>query len=411
MSSKNKDEKLYMRINNQIYDLTNFRKKHPGGSVLKVYKNMDATDVFYAFHERSDKAKRLLNVLPHKPAEESEIKIEDDAKDPLVEDFRKLRLELVEEGYFKPIFWIQILRVIEVVLLHFLSFYVAATYNFFLGGILYGLTIGRNGLLMHDAGHRAFAGDMFWDKIAHTIIFTFAASGSASFWNNQHNKHHAATQELEHDTDLFTLPVIAFNRRVAKYGNPHWLRFQWISFIPAQFGLFLYWKFTHTRHMIRTKNWGELGSLLGHEVVGWLVVLNTHLKLSEYYAMEFIGYMVAGCYLATTFSLNHTHRPVVDPFTKRDWVRRSAEFTTDVEPSYFNTWITGYLNYQIEHHLFPNIPHPRLPGVSQKIKKLFAKHSLKYDCRSISNAFADTIDNLYQVGKDAYEAALKEKTK
>ncbi len=81
-----------------------------------------------------------------------------------------------------------------------------------IGGFIYGLVVARNGLLMHDMGHRgfkkskvlffstfffkAFFCDMRLDKLIHCYFFAVGITGSATFWNNQHNKHHAATQVL-----------------------------------------------------------------------------------------------------------------------------------------------------------------------------------------------------------------------
>ena len=39
---------------------------------------------------------------------------------------------------------------------------------------------------------------------------------SASYWRNQHNKHHATPQKLNHDVDLDTLPLVAFHKTVAE---------------------------------------------------------------------------------------------------------------------------------------------------------------------------------------------------
>lgn len=116
---------------------------------------------------------------------------------------------------------------------------------------------------------------------------------------------------------------------------------------------------------------------------------------------EAIGYAWGGFYLATVFSMNHTHRPVAKPFAQRDWVRRSVEHTTNVEPTLFARWLTGYLCFQVEHHLFPNMPHPRLPQVAPRIKKLLAKHGVAYDCRSMSDAMTEVMVNLYEVGNPA----------
>jgi hypothetical protein len=44
----------------------------------------------------------------------------------------------------------QIFRVFEVMFLQILSLWVVCNYSYVLGGLLYGLVVGRNGLLMHD---------------------------------------------------------------------------------------------------------------------------------------------------------------------------------------------------------------------------------------------------------------------
>merc|ERR1719321_297182 len=270
-------------------------------------------------------------------------------------------------------------------------------YNMVLGGIMYGIAIGRNGLLMHDMGHRAFFGNIWLDKIAHTIVFTFSTTGSASYWNNQHNKHHAATQEMHHDTDLHTLPIVAFNKRSADEGiNVAWyLRWQWITFLPAQLLLFHYWRFTHGRHAWRTGNWAELGLIAAHYVVSLSLCWTA--GFVPWLVYENIGYSIGGFYLATVFSMNHTHRPVVEPWTRRSWVRRACEHTTNVTPTAFCRWVTGYLCYQIEHHMFPNIPHPQLPYVAPRVRALLEKHGEKYDCLDMLPAMRLVLTNLYDV--------------
>ena len=159
MSKKveNKDEKIHMLIDGRVYNVTEFMRKHPGGSIIKFYKGMDATDAFHAFHNRSEKAKRLLKSLPSVEKNESEVKIRDDSEDPEIVDFRKLREELEREGKFKPLWGVQILRTLEVLLCHFLAFYFTMYYSAILGGLFYGITIARNGFLMHDMGWTSFS--------------------------------------------------------------------------------------------------------------------------------------------------------------------------------------------------------------------------------------------------------------
>jgi len=41
---------------------------------------------------------------------------------------------------------------------------------------------------------------------------------SGSWWKSQHNRHHAMPNNIKHDVDMKTLPLIAFNTKVAR--NP-----------------------------------------------------------------------------------------------------------------------------------------------------------------------------------------------
>jgi fatty acid desaturase 2 (delta-6 desaturase) len=76
----------------------------------------------------------------------------------------------------------------------------------------------------------------------------------------------------------------------------------------------------------------------------------------------------------------------------------------NVKPGPFNfvSWWMSYLNFQIEHHLFPSMPQFRQPLVSQRVKKLFEKHKLVYDQRSYTEAMKVTFQNLHKVGSDVF---------
>jgi fatty acid desaturase len=47
-------------------------------------------------------------------------------------------------------------------------------------------------------------------------------------------------------------------------------------------------------------------------------------------------------------------------------------------------WWMSYLNYQIEHHLFPSMPQFRHPQVSPRVKELFKKHNVEYVCVTVA---------------------------
>jgi len=395
-------------IDGYKYDISVFHKKHPGGNVINFYDGMDASDVFHAFHYRSESAKKWLATLPRQPVNQED---PNDGRLPVIAEFRKLREDLVKEGLFDPVPYPQIYRTFELFLWYATAIYLGRNGWWMLAGLLRGIWVARNGLLMHDSGHRAFACKTYADKMWNWFFFCFWQGGSPGFWNNQHNKHHAATQELGYDIDLNTLPVVAFNVKIALKGNANYLKYQWITFIPAQLFLFLFWKFTHTRFVIRSRNYFELLGLVLHEIFEFSI-LGTATGILGYIVITLMSWSIGGVYLATTFALNHTHKPAVEKNSYRNWVVRSAEHTTNLTPGLFTDWFTGYLNYQIEHHLFPQIPHPTLPLVQPRVQALFKKHNIEYDMKGIAEAFKLTMNNLYEVGNyttlEKYQYLLKE---
>ncbi len=42
------------------------------------------------------------------------------------------------------------------------------------------------------------------------------------------------------------------------------------------------------------------------------------------------------------------------------------------------TWVLGGLNYQIEHHLFPRVPHTHYARIAEIVKRNSEKHGVRY---------------------------------
>jgi linoleoyl-CoA desaturase len=56
-------------------------------------------------------------------------------------------------------------------------------------------------------------------------------------------------------------------------------------------------------------------------------------------------------------------------------LKTTANFATK---SKFITWFVGGLNFQIEHHLFPNISHIHYPKIAEIVKKTAEEMKLPY---------------------------------
>ena len=152
-------EKKEVLIDGRFYDVSNL--KHPGGSVINFYagKEIDATQAFNNFHVRSKKARKMMDVLPSRPADEKKI-----AKNALpgqldlLADFDEFTRQLEKEGFFKPAPLHVAYRVIEIIVLYTAGFWLLLNKQILLGLLSLSIAQGRCGWLMHEGGHYSLTG-------------------------------------------------------------------------------------------------------------------------------------------------------------------------------------------------------------------------------------------------------------
>jgi hypothetical protein len=90
------DNQLRVRIDNEWYDLSRWRKAHPAGTHwIDLYKDRDATEVMYGFH--SDKAMDMMKRLPKAKTAPEDVPLPSQT----TMNFRKWRADLVQKGWFK----------------------------------------------------------------------------------------------------------------------------------------------------------------------------------------------------------------------------------------------------------------------------------------------------------------------
>jgi len=58
------------------------------------------------------------------------------------------------------------------------------------------------------------------------------------------------------------------------------------------------------------------------------------------------------------------------------------------------------LNYQIEHHLFPNMPRPNLRRSQPMIREFCREHGLPYVQTGLLDSYTQTLRHLHAVGRD-----------
>ena len=422
-------ERQWVKIGDVEYDVTDM--KHPGGSVIYyMLSNVgaDATEAFREFHYRSRKAEKMLKCLPQRKYDakshysskynnnNSNYQPIDTSDSAMLKDFATFRLGLEKDGYFTPSLVHVAYRIVELMFTFALATYLMAKGYTTLSVITYGAFFGaRCGWVQHEGGHNSLTGNIWIDKRIQACLMGFGLGTSGDMWNVMHNKHHATPQKIRHDMDLDTTPAVAFFNTAVEENRDRgfsrlWSRFQAWTFVPITSGVFVmaFWLYVlHPSKVFKKKNWEEAFWMLSSHVVRASLIQFVHpsnVSFARAYGLYALSQWIAGMYLFAHFSTSHTHTKVVEFKDHPSWVRYAVEHTVDISPdrAYVN-WLMGYLNCQVIHHLFPDMPQFRQPEVSKKFELFARKWGLEYTVMTYGEAWKATFKNLNDVGKHYYE--------
>ena len=405
-------DKRWVRVGETEYDVTDF--KHPGGSVINYMlanTGADATEAFLEFHMRSPKAWKMLKALPNRPAQTPRSANPDGA---MLEDFAKWRAQLEKEGFFRPSLAHVAYRFAELAAMFALGAYLMSINWPIMASVVFGAFFGaRCGWVQHEGGHNSLTGSIWWDKRIQAMTCGFGLSGSGDMWNQMHNKHHATPQKVRHDMDLDTTPAVAFFKTAVEDNRPRgfsrlWARLQAWTFVPVTSGLLvqMFWIYVlHPRQVARKGNYEEGAWMaLSHVVRTAVIKYCGGYSWAMAYAWFTFGNWIAYMYLFAHFSTSHTHLDVVPSDKHISWVHYAVDHTVDINPSatYVN-WLMGYLNCQVIHHLFPDMPQFRQPEVSRRFVAFADKWNLNYKVLTYYGAWKATFSNLDEVGQHYYK--------
>ena len=241
--------------------------------------------------------------------------------------------------------------------------------------------------VFHDANHGSFSTSR---GINHMAGYTGDLLGASSWiWRFKHNNlHHGNTNMVGIDADIDQAP---FARLAPAQRWRPWHRYQHFYMWGLYGFLTLQWLLISD--FVDVKNHGigghrfprqprrrDLGMLaLGKALhIGWafalpLVYHRWWVVLTFYLAISWI----VGLLLATMFQLAHCGQPA--EFPEVDVARRGSDFvahqlrtTVDV---HCRTrigrralhWLMGGLDFQVEHHLAPRLPHTVYPLVAERL--------------------------------------------
>jgi fatty acid desaturase len=116
------------------------------------------------------------------------------------------------------------------------------------------------------------------------------------------------------------------------------------------------------------------------------------LLLSPAQAIAFaaIHYALFGLFLGSVIATNHKGRPMLTERMAADFFVAQVVTSHNVRGGRLLDYWFGGLNYQIEHHLFPNMPRNMLPRAAPLVRKVCHAREVEYS----EGPFIDTYSSL-----------------
>ncbi|XP_071941534.1 acyl-CoA 6-desaturase-like [Antedon mediterranea] len=410
-----KDGKLnpekWIVIDNEVYDVTNWGRKHPGGSrVMTHYAGQDASEAFTAFHKNQKYARKFMKAL-HIGRVESTVT---NRNQSVIKDVLNLRQTAEKMGLFTASKLFYVVHALQIILLivsgYFLMYYFGVTMaTYTLAIFILGTAQAQAAWLQHDFGHNSVFKNNKWNRLVHFLIMGTLKGASSKWWTHMHNQHHSKPNVIGKDPDVRLEALFVVGEKmpvdVAKNGKskmPYNHQHKYFMIIgppllfPVYFQFMLFW------YILTRKEWSDLfftlsfyvlfGAVFGSLMSWWKVIL----LYEGMRVLESIWF---------TWVAQANHIPMeIDKDLQRPWLELQLKATCNIEKSVFNDWFTGHLNFQIEHHLFPCMPRHNLHRIAPLVKSVCRKHDIEYRVKTLSEGLTDILRSLHKSGQIWFDA-------
>ena len=286
-------------------------------------------------------------------------------------------------------------------------------YQLLIAGAL-GIILTQFAFLAHEASHRAvFESGKANDRAGRVLANLFVGI-SYAWWMNKHSRHHANPNVVGKDPDIDP-DFIVFNEEDAAKVN--WItsfmtRKQGYLFFPMLmlegFNLHLQGFRTVFGRKRVDNRWVEI-TMLTTRIALYIAVIFYFLPLGMAFAFIGVQMAVFGVYMGASFAPNHKGMPQLPTESKVDFLRRQVLTARNIRGGTVIDSFMGGLNYQVEHHLFPNMARPNLRKSQEIVKEYCETHNILYTETGLLQSYGIVIAYLNKVGlsaRDPFECPM-----
>lgn len=252
--------------------------------------------------------------------------------------------------------------------------------------------------VMHDANHGAYSNKSWVNDL---IGYSLNLVGANAFnWKIQHNvMHHTFTNIHDEDEDISPRGVL----RLSPYSDWKSMhRYQYLYAWPLYGLMTIVWVLIKDFvRIVRYQKNGMVEKQRANITREWVILILTKIFYIGYIFVipvlvtsllwwqiilgVLLMHYIAGFILAIIFQPAHviegTEYPMPDEdnMLENNWAVHQLHTTTNFgNKSRWFSWYVGGLNFQIEHHLFPNICHVHYRKISEIVRSTATEYGLPY---------------------------------
>jgi linoleoyl-CoA desaturase len=219
-------------------------------------------------------------------------------------------------------------------------------------------------------------------------------------WNIQHNvKHHTFTNIKGYDEDINTKAIIRLSnqaplKRIHRFQYIYAFFFYTLMTIAKLFNDFVQLAEYNKAGITKQQNAEpktELLRLIFYKLAYFSVFLFLPIIITGFnWWIMLLGFLImhltAGGIMSIIFQMAHISEGVEQPVLneegniENEWAIHELETTANfARNNRLLSWFIGGLNFQIEHHLFPNICHVHYKRISPIVEKTAKEFGLNYN--------------------------------
>ncbi|MEV0583975.1 acyl-CoA desaturase [Nonomuraea sp. NPDC050310] len=276
--------------------------------------------------------------------------------------------------------------------------------------VYFAIVFAQFGFVSHDLGHLQVFRRRRPSSLVGRLLGNLGVGLGWDWWTDKHTRHHANPNHEEHDPDVSPSVIVWSRDQLAESrGLPRFVaKYQAILFFPILTLEAWHLHIASFKALLRPnarQRWLEAALLTAHFVWYFGLIFSV---LSPVKAIVFIivHQGLFGLYLGCTFAPNHKGMPTITGETTLDYLRKQVLTSRNVRGGVFVDIALGGLNYQIEHHLFPNMPTPHLRRAQPIVRAYCTELGVDYCETGLLASYGQALRHLHEVGAPLRVKAL-----